>query len=224
MLYFLHGLPASPAAYRSTGFLRTALDEIADHPAIVVAVQGARDGEADSEYLDSGPGHDWETAVAQDVPRFVDGHFRTIATRRGRAVAGLSAGGYGAMLIGLRHLSTFAAIESWSGYFHPTDVRGTVGLDLGSAARNARASAHSYVGRLRQAFADRATFLGFYVGFGDTRFRQENELLDRELTLARVPHVFRVYPGGHTQALWSRQAPSWLTLALRHLAAPRAAS
>jgi S-formylglutathione hydrolase FrmB len=34
-------------------------------------------------------------------------------------IAGLSAGGYGAVDIGIRNAGLFGAIESWSGYFRP---------------------------------------------------------------------------------------------------------
>ena len=217
VVYFLHGLPASADAYKNTDFLRQAMT-VLGRDAIVVAVQGARDAEPDTEYLDSGEGRNWETAVAVEVPHVVDAQFRTIPTRRGRAIIGLSAGGYGAMLLGLHHLSAFSAIESWSGYFHPTDPAGTSALDLGSPLKNARASAHSSVTGLRRAFAREPTFLAFYVGAGDQRFRAENERFDRELTTARVRHLFTIYPGGHIQALWTRRAAAWLALALDHLA------
>jgi S-formylglutathione hydrolase FrmB len=220
VVYFLHGLPASPYAYRGLGFLRRAL-AAAKRPVILVTVQGARESERDGEYLDSGPGHNWETAIATELPEFVDARFRTIASRRGRAIVGLSAGGYGAMLIGLHHLDSFAAIESWSGYFRPTDPTGAAVIDLGSATANRRASAHSFVSSLRASFRRRPTFVGFYVGTGDGRFRVENETLDRELTAAKVPHLFRLYPGGHEHGLWERQAPFWLRLAVTHLARSR---
>ena len=42
---------------------------------------------------------------------------------------GLSAGGYGAVILGIHHLDRFSVIESWSGYFHPTDPTGTIALD-----------------------------------------------------------------------------------------------
>ena len=120
VVYFLHGLPASTSSYRSIDFLRTALDA-AGRPAILVSAQGARDNDTDPEYHDWGPGRNWETAAGKELPRFVDAHFRTIPNRRGRALVGLSAGGYGAVLVGLHHLGTFSVVESWSGYFHPTD-------------------------------------------------------------------------------------------------------
>ena len=216
VVYFLHGLPAGSRAYRGFDYLRRALDA-AGHPAILVAPQGARDGDSDPEYLDWGPGRNWETAVGVELPRFVDSRFRTTRSRRGRAIVGLSAGGYGATILALHHLGAFSVVESWSGYFHPTNPTGTSALDVGSAAANARASAHTYVGRLRAAFRRRPTFFAFYVGTEDARFRAENRQLDRELRAARVPHVFRVYPGGHDTTVWSAHARTWLGLALAHL-------
>src|SRR5207237_10787224 len=102
----------------------------------------------------------------------------------------------------------------------PTSPKGGSTLDLGSAAANAHASAHSYVAMLRAAFLRRPTFFAFYVGRGDRRFRDENTRLDAELRAAHVPHLFRVYPGAHQQTVWSAHAAAWLNLALDHLDAP----
>jgi S-formylglutathione hydrolase FrmB len=221
VIYFLHGLPASPVAYRQVGFLARSLDRLHAR-ALLVAPQGARDGDSDPEYLDWGPGRNWETALAKEVPAFVDRRFRTLASRRGRALVGLSAGGYGAVLLALHHLTDFSVVESWSGYQHPTTPAGTAPLDLGSPAANAHASAHTFVPELRRAFARRPTFFAFYVGRGDARFRAENERLDRELDRAGVPHVFRLYPGAHEIRVWTAHADAWLGTALDHLAPARA--
>ena len=216
VVYFLHGLPAQATSYRAIDFLRRALDA-SGRAALVVAPQGARAGDADPEYLDWGPGRRWEAAIAHEVPAFVDAHFRTIRDRRARAIVGLSAGGYGAVLVALHHLDRFSVVESWSGYFHATNPQGTRALDLGSPARNAHASAHTFVSSLHRSFSHRPTVFAFYVGRGDDRFRDENELLDRELDQARVPHVFQLYAGGHRQTVWTAHARAWLELALDHL-------
>jgi S-formylglutathione hydrolase FrmB len=217
VVYFLHGLPAGPTAYQGSNFLASALDRTG-RQAIIVAPQGARDNDSDPEYLDWGPGRNWETAITRDVVRYVGSHFRTLPGRQGRAIVGLSAGGYGAVLLALHHLPSFSVIESWSGYFHPTNPAGTAALDLGSASANAHASAHTFVSTMKASFAHRPTFFAFYVGRGDARFRAENVRLDRELQSARVGHVFKVYPGGHQQSIWQAHAAAWLNLALRHLA------
>src|SRR5262249_8142592 len=124
VLYFLHGLPAGPDAFRRFAWLERALDA-GNRPAILVLPQGARGDESDPEYLDHGAGRNWATAISVDLPRAIDAKYRTISTRRGRGIVGLSAGGYGAMHLAFLHLGRFGAVESWSGYFHPTDPTGT---------------------------------------------------------------------------------------------------
>jgi S-formylglutathione hydrolase FrmB len=216
VIYFLHGLPASPLAYRGIGFIASALDALGGR-AIVVAPQGARDGDGDPEYLDWGPGRNWETAIASELPRYVDAHYRTIRSRRGRAPVGLSAGGYGAVVLALNHLSDFSVVESWSGYFRPTTPSGTSVIPHTGAQ-----SAPALVPRLRADERRRPTFFAFYVGAGDRRFRVVNTQLDRELRAADIKHVFRIYPGVHEQSVWQQHAHGWLALALDHLAAASA--
>lgn len=220
VVYFLHGLPAGSGDYRGLGFVERALDR-AGPRAILVVPQGARGGEPDPEYLDQGPGRRWATAIATELPRIVDARYRTIRSRTGRALVGVSAGGYGAMHLALDHLGSFAAVESWSGYFHPTDPTGLRALDLGSQLENDRASVHAQARRIRARLASLPLLIAFYVGRGDTRFAAENEQLNQELSQAGIPHVFRLYAGGHDQRLWSRYAPAWLSLALKRLAPAR---
>jgi len=138
VIYYLHGLPATGNSFLAFGFVPSTLEQ-SGLRAIVVAPQGARDGDSDPEYLDWGAGRNWETAIAQELPTYVDAHYRTIPGRAARALIGLSAGGYGAFLLTLHHLPSFAVVESWSGYFHPTDPSGTKTLHLGSAEADARA-------------------------------------------------------------------------------------
>ncbi|HEY8028720.1 MAG TPA: alpha/beta hydrolase-fold protein [Gaiellaceae bacterium] len=216
VLYVLHGLPSTPYAYTSLGFVERALDT-SSRPAIVVVPQGARAGESDPEYLDHGPGDRWGTAIASELPRIVDARFRTIRSRSGRALIGISAGGYGAMQLALHHLDEFSVVESWSGYFHPTDPTGTHTLELGSTARDASADVHRTLPAVRSSLQATKTFIAFYVGRSDWRFYAENETLNQELSEDGVAHVFRAYPGGHDQSLWEQYAAPWLNLALAHL-------
>jgi S-formylglutathione hydrolase FrmB len=217
VVYFLHGLPAGASSYRFFGWLDQALDR-AGRPALLVVPQGARGDNTDPEYLGS-----WETAIAGDVPREIDRRYRTIAARRGRAIVGLSAGGYGAMHLALAHLSEFGVVESWSGYFHPTDPSGDSPLDLGSPSRNSAANVHKQLAALEARLDRLPLYIAFYIGRSDPTgtFVAENKQLNRELTAAGIPHVFRLYDGAHTQALWARHAPAWLRLALNHLSPAR---
>ena len=153
-----HLLPARPAggpdAYRNSAWLGDTLER-AGPPAILVMPQGARAGDTDAEYLNWGAGRNWETFIAEELPAAIDKRFRTIRSRRGRALIGLSAGGFGATVLGLHHLGRFAVVESWSGYFHPTDPTGTRAL-----ARGPLTSAHNLISVLKADERHRPTFFG----------------------------------------------------------------
>jgi enterochelin esterase-like enzyme len=220
VIYALHGLPSDAQGYRRMGIADWGADaERAGRPAIVVAPQGARPGDTDPEWHDWGPGRDWETVVASELVHIVDGRFRTIANRRGRALVGASAGGYGATIIGIHHPDEFSVIESWSGYFHPTNPAGDAPLDVGSADADDKANVHTYVSSARQIFARyKPLFFGFFVGDADPHFVPENEQLHRELLAAKVSHVYAVYPGAHTGSFWAAHEQEWIGMAVQHLA------
>ena len=213
VVYFLHGLPAGPASYLGNRWLARVLTTVG--PAILVEPQGARAGDSDPEYLDHGPGRKWATFVSEEVPEYVDSHYRTIRSRDGRALIGLSAGGYGAAMLGLNNLDRYSVVESWSGYFHPTDPTGTKAIAGGPGS-----NVHALISTLRQDERRRPTFLAFYVGRNDARFRAENEKFARELSDAGIPRVFAVYDGAHSASLWQAHAAHWLELALDHLEQP----
>jgi enterochelin esterase-like enzyme len=219
VIYFLHGLPANPDTYKYNAFVAAAVSS-GPHAAIVVAPQGARHPDSDDEYLDQGPKENWPVAIADDLPRCVDNHFSTIRNRTGRALVGLSAGGYGAANIGLRNVGIFGAVESWSGYFEATNPAGTRILDLGSPQANANAHVPRDAS-LASALATAPTFLGFYVGRQDGRFLQDNIAYDGALRSQHISHLFRIYQGGHSGVLWNNQAANWLSWALSALAAGR---
>jgi enterochelin esterase-like enzyme len=219
VVYFMQGLPAGPGSYQKLSWVAGAL-AATSRRAILVVPQSSRRQEPDPEYHDWGPGNDWATALSVELPAYIDSHFRTIASRAGRAVVGLSAGGYGAAVLGLHHPSEFSVIESWSGYFRPTDPSGRRTLDVGSVAENANASVHAQVSALPAQFRRYPTFLAFYIGRDDPIFAADNLTLDQELSAAGVPHVFALFAGAHSTSLWRGQAPTWLRMAVGHLARP----
>src|SRR6185312_264924 len=120
VIYLLHGFPGSPSGfYDSLGLANVADSLITDdsvRPFVaVMPVAGRTTGRrSDDEW--AGP---WETFLVHDVLPWSNAHLPLSGRLADRAVAGLSAGGFGAVDIALRHTGTFGVAESWSGYFAP---------------------------------------------------------------------------------------------------------
>ena len=72
----------------------------------------------DTECVDA-PGHALETWVSQDVPAWVQQHFRVLPDRRAWATIGLSAGGWCSAMTTMLHPQRFGAAVVMGGYFHP---------------------------------------------------------------------------------------------------------
>jgi enterochelin esterase-like enzyme len=68
---------------------------------------------------------DFETFVARDLVAHIDAHYRTIADRRSRGLAGHSMGGYGTARIGMKHLDVFGALYMMSPCCLSTRALGT---------------------------------------------------------------------------------------------------
>jgi enterochelin esterase-like enzyme len=223
VIYALHGLPAMPDSYRKMGRGQWGKEaQRAGRPALVVSPQGARSGDTDPEWHDWGPGRNWETMVSGELVAAVDRTYRTIADRRGRALIGVSAGGYGASIIGMRHPDVYSVIQSWSGYFHPTNPAGDAPLSLGSPEADGAASVHNYIDDAKRIEDSGMPFsFGFFVGDADPRFFAENQQLHRELVRAGVPHAYAVYRGAHSATFWAEHEEVWIGAAVRALARAR---
>jgi len=62
--------------------------------------------------------HDYEDYIVKELVPYIGKRFRALDTRHGRAIAGLSMGGYGALRLGLKYSNTFFYSASFSGAFH----------------------------------------------------------------------------------------------------------
>jgi enterochelin esterase-like enzyme len=112
VLYLLHGNDQPATAFLELG-LQEQLDKlIAGHeipPLIAVMIQGGR-GANNWRYRYEG--------YVLEVQQLVDRMLPTRATRSGRAIAGDSMGGYGAMNLALGNPQRFSVVESWLGFFN----------------------------------------------------------------------------------------------------------
>lgn len=218
VLYLLHGTSGSPQLLNRVGRVQVALDTLIAQrrikPMIVVMVDG-RDGtrRSDTEWADTPHGR-YESLV-RDTVRSIDKRFATVPNRDGRALAGLSAGGYGALNVTLRNLGVFATVESWSGYAAQTATGPFKGASRAQLRANSPAS---YAGGMAARLRTQPLNAFLYGGKRDPDTASIGRLA---VTLrdagARV--TYRVYPGGHDWRLWRAHVPQMLQYAATHIGA-----
>src|SRR5947209_2541408 len=109
VLYLLHGL----TGHYSDWLTKTNVADYAAQYRMVVVMPEGKDG----WYADSAtvPNDKYESYILKELLPDVEKRYRTIETRFGRGVAGLSMGGYGALKFGLKSPGTFAFAGSLSG-------------------------------------------------------------------------------------------------------------
>ncbi|HKT43728.1 MAG TPA: alpha/beta hydrolase-fold protein [Gaiellaceae bacterium] len=220
VLYLLHGFPGRPLAFLETvqmGVIDDALTaKHAAQPLILVMPFGSTGTFNDEEWVNGvQPGNDWSTFVARDLVRAVDARYRTIRSARGRALGGLSEGGYGAINIALHHPHEFSVVESWSGYQRPDKIRSIFGTKLSLLAAN---DPRRLLPRVAPTLRKLGTYLWFYSGSTDPMHLQ-NGAFAQELRRLRVPHRYFLVYGGHNWAIWRDNARSAYVVAAERLRA-----
>src|SRR5581483_9834151 len=95
--------------------------------------------------------------------------YRTVPSRRGRAIGGLSEGGYGALNIAFHHPDEFGVIESWSGYMSADNIPA---IFSGRRALLAYNSPAAYLPRIAAVLRRNGTYVWFYTGRRDPLLKQ----------------------------------------------------
>lgn len=225
VLYLLHGLFGAFNNWVTlTGLTRHA----AQHELIIVTPEGG-----DGWYTDSATVTDekFESYLIEELFPEVEKDFRTIAERSGRAIAGLSMGGYGALKFALKNPAFFAMAASISGAF---DCSERSNEDPGFDWENLRPSVMRAFGELGSAAreendlyklaasVDTENLLRIYFdcGTGDG-FIPANRRLSQMFSESQIAHTYAEFPGEHDWEYWDRRVQHILDLASETLERPR---
>jgi S-formylglutathione hydrolase FrmB len=218
VLYLLHGSPGVPADWLRGGRLVEVASAVAaaGDPVIVVMPRVSLWWLDDSECVD-GVHERSEHYLTSDVVASIDGRLRTIPDRRHRAIAGMSAGGYCALNVGLRHRDEFSLIVDMSGLDRPTHGGGVAAL-FGrgrTAMLQARAETPAdYVGRLSP---EPSTSVWLDCGSADGAPLTDTREMFALLRSRGIPVQLHLRPGAHTFHVWVpalRAALPWVAESL----------
>ena len=196
VLYLLHGSGWTDAQWVELG--------IAQH--IDAGIQEGRyapfvaimPNDSDINDRTSGGPRSVEGVFLENLLPYVEANFCAWPSREGRALAGISRGGYWALMLAFRHTDLFSAVSGHSSQLRP---------EVDPAEYNPLAS---------YTTADLSD-LSIWLDWGEYDFLRAGQVrLHEELMTASIPHQATVNPGGHSQSYWYANARSYLDWHAQH--------
>lgn len=225
VLYLLHGAGGDETDWVVRGHIKEVADGLIARGAIppsIIVMPGCPtcwwvDGRQDKA----------ESAFWNDLVPNIDRTYRTIARREGRVVAGVSAGGYGAVRYGLKYPDRITAIAALSPAIYsdtpPAESAARIQPPfMGADGKfNQTAWATRNYPSLLAAYYAQPNRVGVYVLSGDDDtlgIAFESALFHKRLS-ARQPGLceLRVLDGEHSWSLWASALPDAMTYLYRRM-------
>lgn len=212
VLYFLHGLGDNEQTLFKGGGWDVVQDlrrqgQIVDF--LIVAPEGKS-----SFYINSADGRTrYNDFFVREFMPYIESHYSIRRERSGRAISGVSMGGYGALRFAFAHPDLFASVSAQSAALVSEAPRspkslhslGPGGEMLATVFGNPVDVAHwkqnsPFVLAKQNRARILATKLAIYFNCGrddEFGFEQGAAELDQQLTRESIPHEFHLYPGNH---------------------------
>ena len=222
VLYLLHGLTGHYSDWAS----RSNVADYAQQYRLIVVMPEGNDGWYSNSVTVTTD--KYESYILDELIPDVQQRFRTIEARYGRAIAGLSMGGYGSIKFGLKSPQTFAFAASMSGAFGVTrftekDVgqlwHASLKLfgPLGSETRKAN-DLFDIIENMPAARVASLPYFYFDCGTEDAPLIFTfNRDLAKLMFEKKIPHEFRQLPGDHSWVYWNRQVRHVLEIAVQRM-------
>jgi len=219
VVYLLHGLGDDETSWLEYGRISQLADRLTEKgdivPMIFVMPQGFRcyysnDAEGKFRYQDM---------FTEELIPYIDLHYRTIPDRQHRATAGYSMGGFGALILPVKHPETIATCvalsisirteEQYMKEYAPEWDR-QWGSVFGGAGKSGAERITDYYKENNPFYLfmkeDLSAYqdLHIYIDNGDDEqtLCRSNEELHILMRARGIPHEFRVRNGGHEFSYW----------------------
>jgi S-formylglutathione hydrolase FrmB len=216
-LYLLHGGVGQFSDWTKSISDKNLIQKLSDQYGFIIVMP---EGEKFSYYLDSpvDPKSQFESYIAKDVIGHIDSNFRTIAKKEGRAITGLSMGGYGSLFIAANHPDLFLAAGSMSGALNP-DLKGwklpqDAIVNLGNAfaailgSKVEHPERYDSVSIINKIADYQSQKIHLIIDCGVNDFLIEpNRELHRRLVFEGVSHDYTERDGGHSWNYWENALP-----------------
>ena len=212
VFYLLHGLSDDHTIWMR----RTSIERyVAGLPLAVVMPDGGR-----GWYTNAAEGHKYEDDLIQDIRGLVERAFPVKADRSGRAIGGLSMGGYGAVKLGLKHHELFGSVNSHSGavgiFRDPERVKQLspeFRRIFGEHPKDGPEDPFALVEKL-----DHGRLPALRLDCGTEDFLIEhNRSFHKHLDALHIAHEYEEFPGGHDWSYWDRHVQEAIAFHVKNL-------
>jgi S-formylglutathione hydrolase FrmB len=216
-LYFLHGLGGNSESLFNNG-MWSLVDELRERKKIgdfvIITPDAGR-----SFYINSKDGvSKYEDFFFKEFIPAMEKRYHLSSTRTGRAIGGISMGGYGALRAAFTHPEMFSAVSAHSAALIENLPKGSAQAGMAGIVGPAfgRPLDTEYWKKESPfVYARAANLRGLRIYFdcGDADqygFNAGAESLDRILTGRNISHEFHIYPGGHDWQYFSEHLPASL--------------
>lgn len=199
VVYLLHGYSGNYGSWAKD--FKDLARQVDQYGFIVIGV----DGNFSSWYFDSpiDPTFKYETYVIKELIPFVDKNYKTIASREGRAISGLSMGGHGALYLSFKHQDVFGAAGSMSGGvdIRPFPENWDIKKRLGTLTEFPENWEKNTVTNMLELVKDNKLKMIIDCGVDDFFMDVNRELHNKMLTL-KINHDYIERPGKHNIEYW----------------------
>lgn len=222
VLYLLHGYSDDETGWTQFGEVQHIADKAigdGDAPAMIIVMPDA----GVTFYINSADGKaKYEDFFVTELIPHIESGYRVREKKEFRAVAGLSMGGYGTMIMATKHPDLFAAAAPLSGAFWSDDEISNMpaerydgllaGLFGKASPGKERLSENWYKNSILKIVettpVDKLKTVKYYIDCGDDDFLIKGNMnLHAAMTDKAIPHEFRVRDGGHTWTYWRTALP-----------------
>ncbi len=217
VVYLLHGFTDDESAWIQYGEVNLAADRgivLREIPPLIIVMP---DGGV-TWYINDLQGKvRYEDMFIQEFIPYIDKTYRTRPAKEFRGIGGLSMGGWGALMLSMRHPDHFAACAAFSAAVWTDDevisikqamydrffseIFGT--KPAGKDRLNPHFRQHHPLDLAKTASVETLKKVRFYIDCGDDDFLiRGNATLHFTLNDRKIPHEFRVRDGDHSWIYW----------------------
>jgi putative tributyrin esterase len=210
VLYLLHGLYGNYKDWTD----RTAVAKYVENVALIIVMPDANDSWYTNWATD--PAQKYEDYIIKDLLAEIESHYRTINTRQGRWIAGLSMGGYGALKFGLKYPELFSVVGSFSGALNAADdLYAQVSsfaaqlLKVYGPPDNRARMDNDIFETVKFSNPEKLPYLYLSCGTAD-RFLSTNREFVASLPARKIRYEYHERPGAHEWPFWDSSLQDFL--------------